>query len=41
MELQAPAELAEAYYQLHAQPSSVWTQELQLSPSREGIGMRL
>jgi NAD(P)-dependent dehydrogenase (short-subunit alcohol dehydrogenase family) len=31
----APAAIAEAYYQLHAQPRSAWTQELDLRPCME------
>jgi hypothetical protein len=31
----APAAIAEAYYQLHAQPRSAWTQELDLRPCLE------
>ncbi len=31
----APEAIAEAYYQLHAQPRSAWTQELDLRPCLE------
>jgi NAD(P)-dependent dehydrogenase (short-subunit alcohol dehydrogenase family) len=31
----APAAIAEAYYQLHTQPRSAWTQELDLRPCME------
>jgi NAD(P)-dependent dehydrogenase (short-subunit alcohol dehydrogenase family) len=31
----APEAIAEAYYQLHAQPRSAWTQELDLRPCME------
>ena len=31
----APAAIAEAYYQLHTQPRSAWTQELDLRPCLE------
>jgi hypothetical protein len=30
-----PDEIAEAYYQLHRQPRSAWTHELDLRPSVE------
>ena len=33
----APAAIAEAYYQLHAQPRSAWTQELDLRPCMENF----
>jgi hypothetical protein len=33
--LMKPDEIAEAYYQLHRQPRSAWTHELDLRPSVE------
>jgi hypothetical protein len=33
--------LAEAYIALHQQPPTVWSHEIQLTPSQDSIGMRL
>jgi hypothetical protein len=33
--------LAEAYIALHQQPPTVWSHEIQLTPSHDSIGMRL
>eukprot|EP00933_Yihiella_yeosuensis_P058046 TRINITY_DN58253_c0_g1_i1.p1 TRINITY_DN58253_c0_g1~~TRINITY_DN58253_c0_g1_i1.p1 ORF type:complete len:113 (-),score=10.77 TRINITY_DN58253_c0_g1_i1:59-355(-) len=39
--LQDPKDLADAYYSLHEQKPSVWSYEIQLSPNRESVGMRM
>ena len=39
--LQDPADLADAYLALHEQKPTVWSYELQLSPCRGSVGMRL
>jgi len=36
-----PEELAEQYWNLHSQPRSVWTQELDVRPFGEGIAHKL
>jgi len=41
VQLQDPADLADAYFGLHEQRSNAWSYELQLSPCMETIGMRL
>lgn len=41
VQLQDPAELADAYFQLHEQKPTVWSHEIQLSPPRNSIGQRL
>lgn len=42
MQLMDPEHLADAYFALHTQPSSVWAYEIQLSTSRtSGVGMRM
>lgn len=41
VQLQNPADLADAFVYLVKQPPTTWTYELQLSPQRGGIGMRL
>lgn len=39
--LMDPEHLAGAYVALHEQPKTVWSSELQLTPSQDSIGMRL
>jgi len=39
--LMDPAHLASAYVDLHEQKPTVWSHEIQLTPSGESIGMRL
>lgn len=39
--LMEPAHLAEAYISLHQQPKTVWTHEMQLTPSQDSLGLRL
>jgi len=39
--LQDPADLADAFFALHEQKPSVWSYEIQLTPCRESVGMRL
>ena len=41
VQLQDPAAIADAYFALHMQPPTVWSQEIMLSPQKGGIGMRI
>ncbi|CAE7377511.1 budC [Symbiodinium natans] len=39
--LQDPADLADAFFAMHEQKPSAWSYEMQLTPCRESVGMRL
>lgn len=39
--LQNPADIADAYVQLHEQKPTVWSYEIQLSPCKGSVGMRM
>lgn len=41
MMLQDPGDIADAYVALHQQKPCVWSYEIQLSPNKESVGMRL
>jgi NAD(P)-dependent dehydrogenase (short-subunit alcohol dehydrogenase family) len=41
VDLICPADLAQAYIALHNQPRTVWSHEIQLTPSGDSLGMRL